>query len=414
MGHGMNEELGLELFHKINQITLPGEGITRPSYSDKETDAMKVIAWHAHQLGLDISWDFAGNLHVRLPSPLNVPDVAFGSHLDSVPSGGRYDGTAGVVAGLLVLERAVREKRALAHSLRLIVFRGEESAWFGKCYLGSSALFGLMTEDQLMLQNRDEKNGATLLSAMRSCLADPGAIKGKARLAPSRLGRFYELHIEQGPVLEAANEPVAFVTSISGNYRYLSCKAFGETGHSGTTPQHMRKDALLATAELLNDLQLVCTSWNNLGDTMVFTCGKLSTDVETHSVSVIPGTVSFTIEFRSGNSATLQRFDKVFKQAVADIFEAYEIRFVLGEPIITEPVTLDYAVLRDLTTLAPKVRHMPSGAGHDAAVLQSVGVPTGMIFVRNGQGSHNPLEDMRMDDFLEATDLLYRAVTSPL
>lgn len=422
MGEGFDRGLAETLFREINQNTERGPGITRGSYSQIEGHASMVVSWHAERLGLEIERDFAGNLHVRTPAPKDAPDVAFGSHLDTVPSGGRYDGTAGVVAGLLVLERALREQKRLPHPLRLIVLRGEESAWFGKCYLGSSAMFGLLSSKHLQLKHRTYgiSHNFNLHRAMFESGADPQAI-GEGRQFDRRLLlRFYELHIEQGPVLEDAQEPLAVVTSIRGNNRYLGCRAIGESGHSGTTPQHMRKDAVLATAEYLSAVETACHAWINRDHDLVFTPPILSTDPATNAISVIPGSTTFSMEFRSVSKDTLSRFDVVCRELAHDIGESRGVTISLGEAVVTDPVTLDTGVIAGLFAHAStmegiaKVRMMPSGAGHDAAVFQGVGIPTGMIFVRNAHGSHNPREDMRMEDFFLATELLYRAVTEPL
>src|SRR5882672_53304 len=143
----IDTKLAQEIFDDINQHTAPGEGITRPSYGDEETAALRVVArWAKKQFGFTTSLDNASNLHCVLERTL--PEIVTGSHLDGVPHGGRYDGVAGVVAGLLAMHYRTFSSNT-QQQLRLIVFRGEESAWFGKCYLGSLGLFGRLTADDL-------------------------------------------------------------------------------------------------------------------------------------------------------------------------------------------------------------------------------------------------------------------------
>lgn len=413
MKDGIDGALAETLFAEINAIGLGDAGITRPSYGAEECIVHAILLERLFRLGLKPTRDHARNLHVRYcpEGTPDGPDVAFGSHLDTVPGGGRYDGTAGVVAGMLVLERAVRERTPPPHPLRLVVLRGEESAWFGKCYLGSSAMFGLLPETALQLPSRDRTH--TLADAMRGVGSDMKAIRAGTSFDPKGLLRFLELHIEQGPVLETSDEPMAVVGSIRGNVRHLSCSVVGESGHSGTTPQSQRRDALLAAADFLHLAEDRAKLFAEQEHDLVFTCGILSTDPSVHAISAIPGRVTFSLEFRSEMDYTLLSFGAALRDVIADVQARRGVTISLGEPVTTAPVLLDTDTQRLLHRVAGRaVPTLPSGAGHDAAVFQAMGVPTGMIFVRNQAGSHNPNEGMRMDDFLKATELLWRAVIS--
>ena len=272
--------LAEQIFTDINECTLPGEGITRPSYSVVESAALAVVDRYAMGFGLETFTDGAGNLHCTIPGSFQTPsEVVTGSHLDSVPHGGRYDGTAGVVAGLLVLKKLCGSTRT-KQAARLIVFRGEESAWFGKCYLGSLGLFGLLTEDDM--KRRSVQDGETLGRRIAHRGGFPACADNcpPARsLDPKRIARFIEVHIEQGPVLHEAGEPIGIVNSIRGNYRYRGAQIGGEAGHSGTTPTRLRKDAVLAFADVMRRLE---EGAKVFGEDLVLTCGVAGTDPGRH------------------------------------------------------------------------------------------------------------------------------------
>src|SRR5687768_4818131 len=219
------------MFEAVRKVSAARLGVTRPSYSEVETRAMQVIASHATSLGLTTSYDAAANLVVALPAAIpDAPQVKpaywMGSHLDSVPEGGNYDGLAGVVAGVLCLAKARRLGVALQRPLAVIGLRGEESAWFGKPYLGSYALFGKLTARDLERKHRD--SGRPLGEYLEEVGADVNRIAaGEPLVEPRALGGWLELHIEQGPIMVARDAPVGVVTGIRGNLRHLAARCVG-------------------------------------------------------------------------------------------------------------------------------------------------------------------------------------------
>ena len=412
---GSIDRIAERIFDSINQITLPGEGITRPSYSTHEGDALRVVTRWAREFGLVTSTDGVGNLHCTVEGTFaDESEVVTGSHLDSVPHGGRYDGTAGVVAGLLALKMLAASSRT-RRKPRLIVFRGEESAWFGKCYLGSLGMFGLLTKEDMRrrsaLDDRTLGWSITTEGGFQECSSNnpPGCL-----LDPRTIHRFIEVHIEQGPVLHDAGVPLGIVDSIRGNYRYRKAQIVGEAGHSGTTPSRLRKDAVLAFADLMQRLE---QGSKVFGEDLVMTCGVAGTDPARHSATTIADAVNFDLEFRSSSETTLELFDTFYRACVAAVLEQRKLPpGLLGIHTKTASAAMDPEVRADLLRIAHLTldtedpMHLPSGAGHDAAVFAGMGVPTGMIFIRNEHGSHNPRESMRLDDFLLATGVLYRAM----
>ncbi|MGE0725132.1 MAG: M20/M25/M40 family metallo-hydrolase, partial [Alphaproteobacteria bacterium] len=226
--------LAAELFEGLRRIGADGVGITRETYGAGENAAHDLLERTARAHGLATARDPAANLLVSLPdmqaglAPTAAsPCAIVGSHLDSVPQGGNFDGAAGVVAGLLALLRMRDAGARPAVAPTLMVVRGEESAWYGKAYLGSLALFGRLAAEDLALAHR-AGGGRTLADAMQAAGADLDRIRAGARLLdPAAVRAYFELHIEQGPVLVARRMPTAIVTGIRGNIRHVRVRARG-------------------------------------------------------------------------------------------------------------------------------------------------------------------------------------------
>lgn len=411
-----DRELAAELFESVRKLSAGRLGVTRPSYGEAETAAMEVIAAQARAAGLAARRDPAANLVVELGAARpGAPARWIGSHLDSVPEGGNYDGLAGVIAGLLCLAKAKRQAAPLAQPLALIGLRGEESAWFGKPYLGSYALFGKLTAADLARKHRD--SGKPLGEYMEKVGADVARIAaGEALLDPRAVGAWLELHIEQGPIMVAREAAVGVVTGIRGMLRHITARCRGTAGHSGAVPRWLRHDAVFALAELLMRLDENWQALNSRGVDLVVTSGVVGTDPREHSVSRIPGEVTFSLEMRSQSLETLEAFYQLVLVEAAGIERARGVKFEFGERVLSEPgpIDRDWAARLRKTCVALQVPHIdiPSGAGHDAAVFANQGVPAAMLFVRNEHGSHNPEEAMDLDDFMLGVEVLYQAVIS--
>jgi len=300
--------------------------------------------------------------------------------------------------------------------VRLMAIRGEESAWFGLCYLGSYSLFGQMTREDLDRTHRS--TGKPLRDYMTAAGADIGRIEaGERLLAPENVAAYLELHIEQGPVMVAREVPVGIVTGLRGNVRYNIVRCVGEAGHSGAVPRWLRHDSVLAAADLLHRID---EHWRVLlerGLDMVVTAGIISTDPEEHAMSRIPGECDFSLEIRSQSIETLEAFDELIKAEVRSIEKERGVRFEFSRRSLTEPAVMDQRWIDHLSSCCEEMdiryEKLPSGAGHDAAVFANGGVPSAMIFVRNEHGSHNPNEAMDMDDFMKGADVLYQSLLEP-
>ena len=412
---GAGRALAEELFAALRRAGDDGVGITRDSYGAGESAALDIVEAAARARGLDTARDAGANLVVTLAgSDPSLPVLACGSHLDSVPQGGNYDGAAGVIAGLLALARMRAEGVVPRRGIRLYGLRGEESAAFGRAYMGSSALFGLLTPADLALPH------AVTGRSLGDCMAGVGAEvarieRGEALLDPASVAAWLELHIEQGPVLVARALPVSIVTGIRGNLRHRAVTCLGEAGHSGAVPRWLRHDAVFATADLLHRLD---GHWQVLlgqGHDLVVTAGVLGTDPAEHAIARIPGRLRFSFEARSQSEATLEAFHALFEEECRRIEEERGVRFVAERRLDTAPAVMDPGWVGRLRGILRRLglpdEPMASGAGHDAAVFANAGVPSAMIFVRNEHGSHNPREAMGMEDFMAGAEVLRLALT---
>lgn len=406
--------LAEDLFAALRRAGDDGVGITRDSYGAGESEALDILDAAARKWGLDTARDAGANLVVTLPgSDPSLPTLACGSHLDSVPRGGNFDGAAGVVAGLLALAHMRAEGFAPRRTIRLYGLRGEESAAFGRAYIGSSALFGRLTPADLALPH------ATTGHLLRDVMADVGADtvrigRGETLLDPTSVAAWLELHIEQGPVMVDRGLPVAVVTGIRGNVRHRSVACHGEAGHSGAVPRWLRRDAAFAVAELLHRLDGHWQAMLAQGHDLVVTTGVLGTDPAEHAIARIPGLLSFSFEARSGSQATLDAFHGLFEAECRSIERERGVRFKAGPRLDTAPAAMDPGWVERLRRIVRRLglpdEPMASGAGHDAAVFSNAGVPSAMLFVRNRNGSHNPREAMEIEDFMAGAEVLRLAL----
>jgi len=401
------------LFKEIQKATFDGVGITRQSYGRGETIALGILADYATRQGLCCEFDAGANLVIALPEEPRGKTILIGSHLDSVPQGGNFDGLGGVIAGLLILLHMKELPAALRKPIRVLALRGEESAWFGKAYMGSLALLGKLTTDDLQLTSRETQQ--SLRDAMLALnIAVDSIENGTPLLDVSNISAYLELHIEQGPLMVARQWPIAAVSGIRGNIRHNRIVCKGETGHSGAVPRWMRKDAVLACAELLSHLDEHWRVLQQMGMDLVMTCGIFSTNPASHALSVIPGEVNFSFEVRSQNEGTLEQFYQLMQNECRDIARSRGVDFIFDRKLYTPPAMMHQDWVKKISDacaqLGVESEIMASGAGHDAAVFANAGVPSGMVFIRNEHGSHNPHEAMNMEDFFLGVQALNLAI----
>ena len=392
-------ELAASLFDGLSRATRRGRGIVRDSYGEGEQAAHDLVRSAATAIGLEVEVDAIGNLFMTLPGrERRAPRILIGSHLDSVPQGGNYDGAAGVVAGLSVLSALRHAQLTPDWDISVMAIRAEESAWFDVPYLGSAGALGLL--DPTCLATPRSDNGRTLETTLQQQGFDPQPIRERRRLLePSTIRAYLELHIEQGPTLVAEGLPAAVVSGIRGCKRFRNARCVGEYAHSGAVGRRHRHDAVAATVAFLHHMETVWLRQEDAGADLVLTAGELFTDPALHGPSKIAGETHFVLDLRSLSDATMEAVATEARAAAARIGAAYRVNIDLGATSDSPPAVMDSGLRARLMSLLERPFEMASGAGHDAAVFAKLGIPSGMIFVRNENGSHNADEAMALEDF---------------
>lgn len=404
------------IFDTVRRMSADMLGVSRQGYSELETDVLHYLQGLGRDIGLEVRADDAGNVWMTMPGrDRTLPAFVAGSHVDSVPQGGNYDGLAGVTAALTVAWWMHRHQVQLERDYTVLMMRCEESSYFGKAYVGSLGMMGRLTQSDLMLRHRTED--ITLGQCISACGLDPSKLTAGTPIVDlKKIACFVELHIEQGPTLTSNDKVrVGVVTGIRGNVRHKNVVCHGETAHSGAVNKEFRHDAVMATAALLSRMDNHWQEWLDRGEDLVFTVGVIRTGA-TAAISVIPGEVSFTLDMRSLSADTCERFHQLLLEEAAALEKerGVAVRFDFDKPLYTAPGLVDQALSDRIYKAAedngiPCMR-LPSGAGHDAAVIGAAGIPVGMIFIANQNGSHNPHEEMIMKDFMTGTDLLWQTV----
>jgi N-carbamoyl-L-amino-acid hydrolase len=396
----------------LRQRTSDPPGVTRASYGEGEQLAHDMMRAWAGELALEVSTDYAGNQYMTLAGrDRSLPSIMMGSHMDSVPHGGNYDGAAGVVAGMTALQRMRRLGMVPSMDVTVMAIRAEELSWFPAPYIGSRAAFGILPVSVLDTVVRFD-TGRTLAAHMADAGHDPEALRaGKRHLDPARIAAYIEVHIEQGPQLVQLEKRCAVVTGIRGNHRYKHCRVIGEWGHAGAVPRPERRDALLAAVEFVSELERMWKRREATGEDLVCTVGQFYTDTAVHTITKIPGEVRFTMDYRSYNEDVLVDCHRELQELAKRIGGERSVAIDLGEYTHAQAAVMDDKLValarRTAQRLGLDAPDMASGAGHDCAVFANEGVSCAMIFIRNADGSHNPKEKMAVDDFAEACTLLH-------
>ncbi len=405
-------ELAARLFDALRAQTFDGVGITREAYGPGEQVAHALVRAEAEALGLEIANDAAGNLYMTLPgSQRAAKRIVLGSHLDSVAQGGNYDGAAGVLAGLATVAGMRAAGFQPSRDITVLAIRAEEAgAWFPTSYPGSHAALGRLPPEVLGVRRMD--SGRTLEDHMRALGFDPDTVRaGKGMLSAANTEAYLELHIEQGPVLDGDEVPVGVVSGIPGSRRLRAARVVGEYNHSGATPRRYRRDAAIALAELAHRLDEHWAALETQGHHLVCTFCVLATTEEA-GFTKIPGEARFQLDVRSVQPASVDAMFAELHRLIAAIEARRGVRFELGEETGSQPSPMDPGVQQGLIRAADALdiayRVMPSGGGHDAAAFAQAGVPAGMLFVRNQNGSHNPHEAMRIQDFAAGCAIVTR------
>jgi allantoate deiminase len=358
-------------------------GVTRVAWSPELFAAYEWVGDRMRGLGLDVEIDAAGNLIGRWDAGDGKP-VVVGSHLDTVPAGGRLDGVLGVVAGVHAVALLKQQGFEPTRPLWIVAFMDEEGTRFDAALFGSRAFAG---DDVSDLGERTDANGVTLREAMAAAGFDLGDVRQADRHA--EIGAYLELHIEQGPVLEAEGAELGIVTSIVG-LRGYRVRLRGQANHAGTTPMRLRRDALAGAARIALELR----DYARDAEDVTANVGKIA--VEPGGGNVVPGVADFTIDVRAASAAGMRRLESFVKETVERVAADEGLTVDLAETFSLDPLELDAELVERVANAAEgegaRAIRMPSGAGHDAMIVGRH-VPAAMLFVPSRGGiSHSPDE----------------------
>lgn len=391
---------------EINRFGYSEQGMNRLAYTESERQAIDFMIKLFEEEGMKVIIDPVGNVIARREgTDPTLPAVVTGSHLDTVYNGGKYDGTLGVIAGLEVVRSLNEQNIETKHPIEIVIFACEESARFGVSTIGSMAMIGEFKEELLHLEDKD---GISLRTAMENCKLNIEQIE-QAERKKEEIKVFYELHIEQGPVLENEGKQIGIVTGIAAPTRFL-LEVVGEAAHSGTTPMPLRKDALLGAAEIA--LTLEQSALKEAENDTVATVGKC--EVVSGSMNVIPGKVKMTIDIRSINFKSKRKVVSELYQIIELIEKKRDVKVSISQLCNDRPTKMNDDIIHSLVQSCEKLnlsyRQMPSGAGHDA-MMMAKRFPTGLIFVPSKNGiSHNKEEFTSLEQIGAGVSLLKEAI----
>lgn len=406
----VNEKRLWSTLEKLSEFGRPAGqgfegGVTRLGFSDEDLAAREYVMGLLRDAGLAVRVDPAGNIFARREgSDPKLPALLFGSHIDSVPNGGNFDGQVGSMGAIEVLRALNDHKVRTRHPLELVIWTNEEGHHFRKGLFGSTAAAGLM--EQEVIHRTDEK-GATLADWLRRYGQDPAKLQD-ARIPKGRYAAYLELHIEQGGNLDERQIQIGVVEGIVG-IQWRTCTARGFANHAGTTPMAKRRDAFLAAARAA---LAVREEVRREPGRQVGTVGYVK--VEPNAGNIVPGRVEFIVELRDLDAAVYKRIWSRIEKRFAEIAAAEEVAIdctlVADEsPALTTPAIRD--TIREAARAAGySTLDLPSGAGHDAQQVAHF-APIGMIFVPSRDGiSHSPREYTPPADVARGAETLYRTL----
>lgn len=377
-------------------------GSNRIGYSLEEQQAKEQVKQWMVEAGLEVNMDGAGNIIGRLngQNP-DLPAILSGSHVDSVPNGGHFDGALGVIGALEVIEAWKETEYHPSRPFEVIIFSDEEGSRFNSGLHGSLAMVGELKKE-VLLQKVDIFGEPFEDVVQHIGLSADSFLSAKRDL--SRLGVFIEMHIEQGKRLEKADIPIGIVTGIAGPC-WLKMSFIGSAGHAGNTPMNDRRDALVGASRFISEL---ATLPPQVSPSAVATVGKLH--VQPNGVNVIPGRVDLTVDIRDIYLETRDELVEKVLDLAKSICETHQIELNWSEATREQPIPIDEQMLQKLEksvkSCGIKPFYLPSGAGHDAMIIGRH-IPSAMIFVRSKNGvSHNPMEWSSLNDCIQGIHVL--------
>ncbi|MDO8361846.1 MAG: Zn-dependent hydrolase [Actinomycetota bacterium] len=396
----------LEALGEVGAVLGPnGErGCARLALTDADREGRDLVVGWMHDLGLAVGIDAIGNVvGVRAGTDPDAAPVMIGSHIDTVRTGGRFDGNLGVLGGLEVIETLEQHGVRTRHPVAVAFFTDEEGARFQPDMLGSLVYVGGMgLEDALDVRAADD--GARLGEELQR-IGYAGSLPCPAAGAPHA---YFELHIEQGPVLEDEGVTIGAVTGVQG-ISWTELTITGQSAHAGTTPMRLRHDPGYVAAAITVGVRAIA---QRMGGTQVATVGRC--ELEPNLVNVVPGAVTMTVDLRNTDESLLLQAEAEFQQLCAGLAGEEGVTIARRSLARFQPVEFDTAMVDLVEATARRLGHttkrMPSGAGHDAQMLARV-CPTAMVFVPSVNGlSHNIAEHTHPADITAGADVLLQVV----
>ncbi|NEW86031.1 Zn-dependent hydrolase [Rhodopseudomonas sp. WA056] len=382
----------------------PKGGVRRLTLSAEDKQVRDWFRQACEQAGLEVGIDTLGNMFaLRKGRDMTKPPIGLGSHLDTQPTGGKFDGILGTLAALEVIRTLNDAGIETELPLCITNWTNEEGSRFAPAMMGSAAFVGDFTVDDVL--SRKDAAGISVAEAL-----DGIGYRGDRPVGTQPFSGFIELHIEQGPILEAEGKTIGVVEHGQGVLWYDG-KITGFESHAGSTPMHLRRDALATLAEIVLAVEKIATE---LGPNAVGTVGEAV--IASPSRNVIPGEIAFNIDMRSADAAILEQLDQRLHAAVAEITPRRKVEVTLDLVWRKEPTHFDQKLVGAVETAAGALgysnRRITSGAGHDACNLNAR-IPTAMIFVPCKDGiSHNELEDATQPDCAAGANVLLHTVLS--
>ena len=389
-------------FEAMAQLTAPGEGINRLAFTDADWAGRQYIIDRMTDAGLTVETDDFGNvIGYKIGKKPDLPVVMVGSHTDSVPNGGNYDGVVGVLSAIEVIRSMTDDGYEHDHTIAVVSFMCEESGRFGNATLGSKAMRGELTLQDL--HRLVDKQGISLYEALKDRNLNPDGIETMAYKRPVK--SFTEIHIEQGKVLEHEQKTIGIVTGIAAPERfYVTIR--GNADHSGATPMNLRHDALCGASKIILGIEEIASMQEE--PPVVGTVGVV--EVTPGAMNVIPGAVKLGVDIRSISKVARNSVVTLVKEFIDITAEKRGLSYTIETIAQDHPVEMHPAMIREIEEAVKSVgveyMTIPSGAGHDAMHWAEV-VPTGMIFIPCRDGiSHNPAEFAEMDDIVTGAAVL--------
>ena len=393
---------GERLLDRIAELAQIGEiegtkGCSRLAFTDADRDGRDLVVTWMRDLGLTVTIDVVGNVVASTNSDGASGAVMAGSHIDTVGTGGRYDGNLGVLAGLEVIEATLAAGIELTRPLAVAFFSNEEGSRYPPDMMGSLAYVGGMSVEAVL---EIEGSDGTVVGEE----IDRIGYRGSAPCPGVTPHAFVELHIEQGPVLDKEDIQIGVVEGVQG-ISWTELTLIGQSNHAGTTPMSLRRDPMRVAAEVVVAARSIASE---MGGSQVATVGSLN--LHPNLVNVVPASATMTVDLRNTDEGLLQLAEEQLRARVAGIAEDEDVRVESRSLARFEPVEFDERVVERIELLAEKTglstKRMPSGAGHDAQMMARI-CPTGMIFVPSLDGiSHNPAEHTDEKDLIAGAQLL--------